>query len=98
MILVRVSPAPPYAKGEWPAISMNKITPRLHTSAERERERERERELYISTIHMAICHDCRFISSYILMTQHLNFTTYWFNPLPKLRAHAMYTVDITFHP
>ena len=32
MILVRVSPAPPYAKGDLPVISMNKITPRLHTS------------------------------------------------------------------
>lgn len=33
MICVRVSLAPPEAKGECPVINMNRITPKLHTSA-----------------------------------------------------------------
>lgn len=32
MIRVRVSPAPPYANGERPVMSMKRITPRLQTS------------------------------------------------------------------
>lgn len=32
IIRARISPAPPYAKGEWPVMSMNRMTPKLHTS------------------------------------------------------------------
>lgn len=35
IILARISPAPPYAKGEWPVISMKRMTPKLHTSRQK---------------------------------------------------------------